>query len=55
MSISNILGVLIIDVMDGSEQRIRGKIAASQYDFRDTEAVRHWRKVHNREMQYRRK
>ena len=33
MSISNIIGVLIIEVMDGPEQRIRGKIAAIQYDF----------------------
>lgn len=31
------------------------KIASIQYDFRETEAVKHWRKVHNREMQYRRK
>lgn len=28
-------------------------IAAIQYDFRETEAVKHWRKVHYREMQYR--
>lgn len=31
------------------------KIASIQYDFRETEAVKHWRKVHNREMQYRRR
>lgn len=36
-------------------KELEEKIAAIQYDFRDTEAVRHWRKVHNREMQYRRK
>ena len=36
-------------------KELEEKIAAIQYDFRDTEAVRHWRRVHNREMQYRRK
>ena len=36
-------------------KELEEKIAAIQYDFQDTEAVKHWRKVHNREMQYRRK
>ena len=36
-------------------KELEEKIAAIQYDFRDTEAVRHWRKVPNRKMQYRRK
>ena len=28
-------------------------LEANEYDFRDTEAVRHWKKVHEIEMRYR--